>query len=308
MAFNVTILGSSSALPTPTRNLSAQLVNISESYMLIDCGEGTQMQLRKGKLKYQRIEHIFISHMHGDHYFGLIGLLSTMHMLGRTNELHIYAPAELKQVIDVQLKASEAGFRYRVHYHPHTYESGQILFEDDKFSVASIALDHRIPCCGFLFLEKEKPLKIVEAAIKQYEIPVVDRKGIKQGNDFTMENGKVIKNELITTPPAPPRSYAYCSDTAYNENIIDQIRGVDLLYHEATFMEDKLDRAKETYHSTAIQAATIAKKAGVKKLMLGHYSVRYKDLDPLLKEAQTVFPNTILANDGQQYEISNETG
>ena len=243
---------------------------------MIDCGEATQYQLRRYKIKFQRINHIFISHLHGDHYFGLMGLLSTMHMLGRTNELNIYGPPELKEIIDIQLKYSDAHLRYSLLYHALQYKSAEVIFEDEKLSVETIILRHRIPCCGFLFREKQCRNTVSRDAI----------------------NG-VSTNRVST----PPRSYAYCSDTAYSEDIIPQVSNVDLLYHETTFMHDMLKRAEETYHSTTIQAATIAMKAKVKKLLIGHFSARYKDLEPLLKETKSVFKDTVLAEDGTRYEM-----
>lgn len=264
--FELTILGCSSATPTSTRNPSAQLLNIAERFFLIDCGEATQIQLRKYRIKFQKINHIFISHLHGDHYLGLMGLLSSMHLLGRTNELHLYCPPELQEIIEIQLKHSQTWLKYKVVYHPHRYITNDLIFEDNKVEVRTVVLNHRIPCCGFLF--KEKPLL-----------------------------SNISKNTY------EPRSYAYCSDTCYDERILEAIQGVNLLYHEATFMNEMLDRAKETYHSTTIQAATIAQKAQVKQLMIGHYSARYKELGPLLEEAKSVFKDTLLAEEGLSISV-----
>ncbi|MGQ0829522.1 MAG: ribonuclease Z [Bacteroidota bacterium] len=297
--FELTILGCSSATPTSTRNPTAQLLNIAERFFLIDCGEATQIQLRKYKLKFQRINHIFISHLHGDHYLGLIGLLSSMHLLGRTVEIHIYCPAELKEIIDIQYKYSQTRLNFSIIYHPHNYINDDLIFEDEKLEVRTIVLNHRIPCCGFIFTEKPLMANISKDTIQQYKIPVEQILAVKQGADFITPTGEIIPNIKLVSHRKKSRSYAYCSDTCYDESIIEFIKGVDLLYHEATFMNDKLERAKETYHSTALQAATIAKKAEAGKLMIGHYSARYKDLQPLLDEAKSVFSNTILAIEGE---------
>jgi ribonuclease Z len=299
--FELTILGCSSATPTSDRYPTAQALQVAGRFFLIDCGEGAQIQVRKYSIKFQRINRIFISHLHGDHYLGLMGFISSLHLLGRTNELHIYSQAELKEIIEIQLKYSHTRLNYPIVWHPLSYDSSQLLFEDEKFSVETIILNHRIPCCGFLFREKLHPRKIRKDKLEQYSIPIEWLHRIKQGEDYVMDNGKVIPNAEVSEDPPPSRSYAYCSDTRYNEGIVEQIKGVDLLYHEATFLQDRLDRAIETFHSTTKEAATIAKMAGVKKLVIGHYSARYRDLTPLLNEARSVFPNTELAVEGQMY-------
>ena len=296
--FSVTVLGSSAALPTANRNLSGQLVKIANQYLLIDCGEGTQIQLRRNKISIQRIDHIFISHLHGDHFYGLIGLLSSMHLLGRQKPVHIFAHEGLKKAIEVQLEVSQARLSFELNYHFLKNESGVVLVENKHFRVESIKLKHSIPCCGFLIREVEKPRNILKSAIEKYSIPIKDRPGIKMGEDFLTQGGKLIKNEEITSDPLTIRSYAYCSDTAYLESILEMISGVDLLYHEATFLEDKKERAKETFHSTAAQAAEIAKKAAVGQLLLGHFSARYKEMDLFLSEAKVIFDNVALAEDG----------
>ncbi len=303
--FELTILGCSSATPTSTRNPSAQLLNIAERFFLIDCGEGTQIQLRKYKLKFQRINHIFISHLHGDHYLGLIGLLSSMHLLGRTVDLHLYCPAELEEIIELQFKHSQTFLRFKITYHPHKYIANDLIFEDTKVEVRTILLNHRIPCCGFLFTEKPLLANILKEILQKYHIPVQQILAIKGGADFITTEGELIPNSKLVSNKPKPRSYAYCSDTCYDERIIEFIQGVDLLYHEATFLNDMLSRAKETYHSTALQAATIAKKAQAHQLMIGHYSARYKDLQPLLDEAQSVFTNTILSIEGKSTVVGN---
>lgn len=297
--FELTILGCSSATPTSTRNPTAQLLNIAERFFLIDCGEATQIQLRKFKLKFQRINHIFISHLHGDHYLGLIGLLSSMHLLGRTVDLHLYCPPELEEIIEVQFKHSQTYLRFKIVYHHHKFIANDLIFEDNKVEVRTILLNHRIPCCGFLFTEKPLLANISKETIQKYDIPVEQILAIKGGADFITTGGELIPNSKLVSNKFKPRSYAYCSDTCYDERIIEFIKGVDLLYHEATFLNEMLPRAKETYHSTALQAATIAQKAEVHQLMIGHYSARYRELQPLLDEAQTVFSNTILSIEGK---------
>ncbi len=304
--FELTILGCSSATPTSTRNPTAQLLNIAERFFLIDCGEATQIQLRRFKIKFQRINHIFISHLHGDHYLGLIGLVSSMHLLGRTADLHLYCPSELEEIIEVQFKHSQSQLKFNIIYHPHKYIANELIFEDAKVEVRTILLNHRIPCCGFLFIEKPRPASISKEIIKLYQIPVEQIAAIKKGADFITIEGELIPNFKLVTGKPKPRSYAYCSDTSYDERIIECIEGVDLLYHEATFMNDMLPRANETYHTTALQAGTLAQKAHVKQLMIGHYSARYKDLQPLLEEAQSVFSNTILSVEGKSIVIGNQ--
>ena len=305
--FELTILGCSSATPTSTRNPSAQLLNIAERFFLIDCGEATQIQLRKYKIKFQRINHIFISHLHGDHYLGLMGLLSSMHLLGRTTEMHLYCPAELEEIIELQNKYSRTVFHFNIIFHPHKYIANDLIFEDEKVVVRTILLNHRIPCCGFLFTEKPLLANISKEILKKYHVPVEQILEIKKGADFITSEGELIPNNELVSNKFKPRSYAYCSDTCYDERIIELIHGVDLLYHEATFMNDRLSRAIETFHSTTLQAATIAQKAQVLKLMIGHYSARYKDLQPLLDEAKTIFNNTILAREGESIIIDSIT-
>ncbi len=301
--FEVTVLGCSSATPTSKRNPSAQLLNIAERYFLIDCGEGTQMQLRKFKIKFQRISHILISHLHGDHYYGLMGLLSSMHLLGRTTDLHLYGPPPLKEIIDIQYRYSDTRLHYKLIFHPMDTQGPALIFEDEKVTVHTIILNHRIACTGFLFREKDKPRKISKESIREYAIPFSELNEIKKGNDFTTKEGQRISNEQITGGPLHRFSYAYCSDTCFDEKVIEQVKQVDLLYHEATFLDEMLKRAKETYHTTAREAGTVAARAGVKKLMIGHYSARYSDLQPLLLESQSVFENTVLALEGEKYRI-----
>lgn len=300
--FELTILGCSSATPTSNRNPTAQLLNIAERFFLIDCGEGTQIQLRKFKLKFQRINHIFISHLHGDHYLGLIGLLSSMHLLGRTIDLHLFCPPGLQEIIEIQYKHSQTYLNYKIIYHPHQYINNDLIFEDEKVEVRTIVLNHRIPCSGFVFSEKEIVPSISKEMICKYEIPVEQIFEIKNGADYIYKNKTIPNTDILIK--YKPRKYAYVSDTCYDERIIEFIINADLLYHEATFLHEMVARAKETYHTTALQAGMIAKKAAVGKLIIGHYSARYKDLQPLLAEAKINFENTILAVEGERVFVA----
>ena len=302
--FELIILGCSSATPTSTRNPTAQLLNIAERFFLIDCGEATQIQLRKYKLKFQRINHIFISHLHGDHYLGIMGLLSSMHLMGRTIDMHIYCPAELQEIIEIQFRYSQTYLNYKIIYHPHNYINNDLIFEDDRVEVRTVVLNHRIPCCGFIFSEKQVLPSISKDILMQYELPVEAIKAIKAGGDYTYKGGVISHDKLVIK--YRPRKYAFISDTCYDERILEFIKEVDLLYHEATFLHELLTRAKETYHTTALQAGLIAKKANVGKLIIGHFSARYRDLQPLLEEAQSNFPNTVLALEGESTVIPNQ--
>jgi len=298
MKFQITILGSGSSTPTLQRNPTSQIVNVNENLYMIDCAEGTQIQLRKYGVKFQKIDHIFISHLHGDHYFGLMGLIQSMHLLGRKNELNIYANPSLLEIIKLHNSVSDTYLKYPISFHPLTYDEKKLIHEDSKTKVYSLPMKHRIPTCGFLFEEKERDLTISKQMILNYEIPVSAIKEIKKGKDFITADGKVISNSHLTEKPIPPRKYAFCSDTIYNEKLVDDILDFDLLYHEATFLDEMKARAKETFHSTASQAAMIAQKAKVKKLLLGHFSVRYKEFEMFLSQAQAIFPETTLAQDG----------
>jgi ribonuclease Z len=302
--FSVLILGNASASPTLGRNPTSQLINIDEQYYLMDCGEGTQSRLRAHKVKLQRIHHIFISHLHGDHYLGLIGLLQTMSLLGRTTALKIYCPGNIKEIVDVHLKYSESYITYPIEYQLVSTENSEVVFENNKITVSTIPLSHRIACVGYLFKQKTKPKRINPAAVKLYGIPKYELNKIKLGEDYSDSEGKIIKNELVTHPSLPSFSYAFCSDTKYEEKIIDVIRDVSLLYHEATFTEEHADRAKKTFHSTAKQAAQIALKSNANKLIIGHFSNRYPDLNVLLTEAKSVFKNTEIATQDYEFEIS----
>lgn len=293
--FEVNILGCGSALPTTRHFASSQVLNIREKLFMIDCGEGTQLQLRRSKLKFSRLNHIFISHLHGDHCFGLIGLLSTFDLLGRTAAMHIYAHPDFEPILNMQLDYFCKKMDYEVVFHPINPSKIEIIYEDRSVSVTTIPLRHRIPTCGFLFSEKKTPDHIKRDMIDYYGIPTCDINRIKNGEDYVLADGTVIPNNWLTAPSSSPRKYAYCSDTLYHREIIEQVKGVDLLYHEATFADSDRPKAEMTFHTTALQAATIAKDAGVKQLVIGHFSARYEEEDLLLREAQSVFPNTVLA-------------
>lgn len=303
MPFDLTILGCNSAVPTSQRKPTAQLLNVAGRFFLIDCGEGTQLQLRKYKIRMQNIHHVFISHLHGDHYFGLIGFISTMHLLGREKELHVYGPAELKEIIYIQLEASKTTLCFPLFFHEFGFESSELLLENNDVTVHTIPLKHSLPCCGFLFKEKSKPRRMRKEKIEEYGIPLEAVPDIKEGGGYLSKDGELIPHLELTRSAQNPRSFAFCSDTMYDESIIPHIQGVDILYHEATFLDELKDRARQTMHSTAKEAATIAKKANVKRLIIGHYSQRYFDLTPLLDEAMSVFPNTLLATEGETHEI-----
>ena len=289
MSLSLTILGSSSALPTSKRFLTAHLVNHDERFFLLDCGEGTQIQLRRFGNKMARINHIFISHLHGDHVFGIFGLLSTMNMHGRKTPLHIYSHPKLEEIITSHLNYFNDDIKFPIHYHHIGATKSQILYEDNKLEISTIPLKHRIPCVGFLIKEKPKLLNIRKETIEYYNIGVKQILSIKQGNDFITENGKVIPNSQLTYSSFIPKSYVYCTDTKPLKSILTYIKGVDILYHEATFLHKDAKLAKQTYHSTAQQAAEIASEAKVGQLVIGHFSSRYKNDNEFLTEAKEVF-------------------
>jgi ribonuclease Z len=303
MNFEVTILGSSSSTPIFNRNPSAQLLNVNEKYILIDCGEATQNQLLNFGLKANRIDQIFISHLHGDHYLGLVGLLSSLHLNGRTKPMDIFGPAELKEIIDLQFKHSQTSLRYPINFIATSDDKRYRIFESYDVVVDSFPLDHRIPCTGFIFTEKQRMRKMIKSKIDDLSIPKEMIPLIKKGQSFIDKKGIVHPAEELTLEAEHPRSYAYCSDTICSWKYLDYISNVDMLYHEATFMNDMLARAEETFHTTALQAGEIALKANVKKLLIGHFSARYRELNPLLEEAKTVFHDTLLAVEGQTFTI-----
>ena len=299
----LTILGCYSATPRTNTNPTSQVLDIQNHLFLIDCGEGTQVELRRNKIKFARIKHIFISHLHGDHYFGLVGLISTFRLLTREADLHIYGPKGLKDIITLQMKLTESWTNYQLIFHELTSKDSQCVFEDDKVEVHTIPLNHRVYTNGFLFKEKENERKLNVTAAENEHINVAYYRKLKQGFDVLNEEGKLIKNELVTSDGKKPLSYAFCSDTMYDEAIIPIIKKVDVLYHESTFLDKNKKLAEPTKHSTAKQAATIAKKANVKRLILGHYSTRYNGINEFKVEANTVFDNVELAEDGKVFEF-----
>lgn len=299
----LTILGCHSATPRTNTNPTSQVLEIKNHTFLIDCGEGTQVELRRNKVKFVRIKHIFISHLHGDHCFGLVGLISTFKLLTREADLHIYAPKGLKDVITLQMKLSDSWTNYKLFFHELTSDTSELIFEDDKVEVYTIPLDHRIYTNGFLFKEKEGERKLDMNAVLNANIDIAYYRKLKQGFDVEDQNGNLIKNESVTKPANKPKSYAFCSDTAYNEAMLPIITDVDVLYHESTFLEKNEKLAAPTKHSTAKQAASIAKQANVETLILGHYSTRYDDLNLFKEEASEIFKNVELARDGKIFEF-----
>ncbi|MCY1720067.1 ribonuclease Z [Prolixibacteraceae bacterium Z1-6] len=303
MSFELTILGSNSALPTSNRYPTAQVLEVPGRCFLIDCGEGTQIQIRRNKISFSKIRHIFISHLHGDHFYGLIGLISTMNLMGIKSDLHIYSPSELKDLIQPQLDYIRGEMTVKPIFHPLNFKKPQQIFEDKNVEVFSFPVKHSIPTSGFLFKEKTKPANIKKDMIKAFNIPIAKIKDIKAGADFLTEDGHTISNNKLTTSPPPPKSYAFCTDTAFHPPIAEIIKGADLLYHEATFLDKMKDLAGKTLHSTTKEAAQMAKLCGAKKLLIGHYSARFKNIEDFEKEARTVFKNTEAARDGNKYTI-----
>ena len=299
----LTILGCHSATPRTNTNPTSQVLEIKNNMFLIDCGEGTQVELRRNKVKFSRIKHIFISHLHGDHYFGLVGLINTFRLLTRETELHIYAPKGLKEVITLQMKLSDSWTNYPLIFHELSSKESELIFEDDKVEVHTIPLKHRIYTNGFLFKEKENERKLDINLVNEANIDKAYFRKLKQGFDVVNEDGVLISNEKVTKDPIPPKSYAYCSDTVYNEAIIPIIKDSTVLYHESTFLDKNEALCIPTKHSTAKQAATIAKKANVETLILGHYSTRYNGYNEFKSEAQTVFENVLLSKDGKSFEF-----
>lgn len=303
MAFKITILGSSGAVPAYGRMPSAQFIEVENNYFMIDCAEGAQLQLMKFDLHMHRIDHIFISHLHGDHYLGLMGLIFTLHLNKRKNDLHIYSHKGLDEIITLQLKYSKSSLNYKIIFHQLTPGKQEVVFENKFVTVETIPLLHKLDCSGFLIREKPKPRRIDKEVMPQ-NLSVLQLNKLKAGEDIVDEEGNILyKNESLTLSPRKSRSYAYCSDTQYFEEIVEQIREVDVLYHEATFMEEDADKALETRHSTVKQAATIALKAQPVRLLIGHFSARYKDLLPVIDEAKRVFQNTYLALEGETFTI-----
>jgi ribonuclease Z len=294
----LTILGCYAATPRTFTNPTSQVLEIGGRLLLIDCGEGTQVQLRKNKVKFSKIDHVFISHLHGDHVYGLIGLVSTFMLLGRVNPLHIYGPKGIKELVTMQLRLSQSWTSYELHFHELGSKESERILEDEKITVDTIPLKHRIYANGFLIREKRGLRKLNAAAAESFGIEKLYYRNIVLGKDITLDDGRVIPNDLLTFEPVPPKSYAFCSDTMYDESIAAIISGVEALYHESTFLESEKALAEKTMHSTARQAAGIAKLAGVKKLILGHYSTRYGDISLFKYEAETIFRDVLLADDG----------
>lgn len=299
----LTVLGSGSALPTEKRFNSSQILQIGEAVYMIDCGEAAQIRLRANKIKTARLNHIFISHLHGDHCFGLIGFISTMAMLGRTAKLTIHAHPDLEGLLRPLIDYFCVDIPYQVVFNPVNPRKHELILENKQVKVYTIPLKHRIPACGFLFEEKEKERQLIREKIDFYKVPIKQLQFIKKGGDFVTDEGIVVRNSVLTLPSEPAKKYAYCSDTAYSDKIVALLQGVDCLFHEATFADSEIARAKETYHSTARQAAETAKQAGAKQLIIGHYSVRYNKISKLLAEAKEVFDNTHAAEDGMSFEF-----
>jgi len=305
LPFEVTILGSNSAIPVYGRHHTAQFLKIQNNHFLVDCGEGTQLQLQRFGLKSQKIDAIFISHLHGDHYLGLVGLLSSLHLQGRTRELHLYAPPELSEIIAVQLRVSDTTFRYQVYFHPLNPKASELVFENKKIKVTSVPVQHRLPCHGFLFEEQAYPLRIDKTKLPE-NIKLAEIAILKKGENVYNDKGNIkYAFKKMTLGRRKSRSYAYITDTLYLPELAEVVRNYDLMYHEATFLTEKELKATETYHATAGQAAQLALDAEIGKLLIGHFSARYKDLTPLQDEARKIFKNTYLAIEGKTFTIKN---
>jgi len=303
LEFELKILGSSSATPSPDRHHTSQVLTIGNQINLIDCGENTQMQLMRYKVKHQRISNIFISHLHGDHYFGLFGLLSTMHLQQRTQPLNLFGPPGLAEILTTQFRYSRTQLSFKLIFHDLDTTVHEQIYEDKAITVHTLPMQHRIECCGFLFREKPKLRHLIKDKLPSF-LTYPQLVSLKFGEDILDETGNLlVTNADVTSNPKRSRSYAYCSDTRYKEDILPYIKQVDLLYHEATFLDELREQATYTMHSTALQAATLAQKAEVKRLLIGHFSVRYRDLTPLLLEAKSIFDNTQLATEGKTISI-----
>jgi len=302
----LTILGCYAATPRTITNPTSQVLEIKNHMFLIDCGEGTQVQLRKHKVKFSKINHIFISHLHGDHFFGLVGLISTFMLLNRENDLHVYGPKGIKEVILLQLRLGNSFTGYNLFFHELTSKEATVLFEDEKVIVSSFPLKHRVYTNGFLFKEKNKERKLNITKLEEYGVDKVYYQKVKSGGDITLEDGTIVSNELLSFDPTIARSYAFCSDTKYDEDLVPFIKDVTILYHESTFLEKESHLAEKTLHATAAQAATIAKMAGVQTLVLGHFSTRYESIERFKEEAEPIFPGVVLADDGKVFEFDVE--
>ncbi|MBK7148469.1 MAG: ribonuclease Z [Bacteroidetes bacterium] len=303
MQFDVTILGSNGAVAAHNRYPSSQIVNYNGRHFMVDCGEGSQFRMNTFGVKWSKLDHIFISHLHGDHYYGLIGLLTTFNLHWRETELNIYCPPPLEEIIKLNFKHSKTELRYQIKFRHTRAEGTETIYEDELLSIHTFPLLHRLPTTGFLFKEKQHHRKIIPSKIEEYQIPYELIKKIKRGEDFVLPTGHIISNAELTTAPSPPRSYAYCSDTSFSIETVNYVSGVNLLYHEATFMEEHAVRAAETYHTTSVQAAQVAEQAKAGQLLLGHFSARYDNLEPLAKESQSIFPNSHLAVEGKTFQV-----
>jgi ribonuclease Z len=301
--FSVNILGSSSAAPTSRRHTSSQLVNFFHRYYLIDCGEGTQIQLRRKRLKISKIHHIFISHLHGDHFFGLVGLISSLNLFGRSKELHIYSDPRIKDVIDLQLEISETELQFEIMYHPLNFKDKELIFEDKKLEIYSFPLDHRVPTCGFLFKEKPSLPNIKKEIIQEYQPDIQEIHQIRNGGDLKLKNGKHILNKELVIAAPEPRSFAYCSDTKYTPQIHKYFEDVELLYAECTFMKDMQQIAEDKFHMTTSDVSQLAKESNAKKLIVGHFSARYKDMTDFEQELQELHPASQLVNDLEEFHV-----
>jgi len=299
--FAVTILGNNSAVPAFNRHPTSQVVTLNGSNYLVDCGEGTQIQLINYKIRRSKISHIFISHLHGDHYFGLIGLINSLGLLNHQQELHVFGPSPLKEIIELQLKVADTKLPFAMHL--HTITQATTLLDDDNVNVKCFRTNHRIECYGFAFAEKKQLRKLNPEKAKEFEIPAVFYERLTAGDDYIRKDGVVIKNEMVTIPGVPGRVYAFCADTKYDESLIPHIKGADMIYHETTYLDNLRERAEARFHSTSKQAAEIAKKAAVKKLLIGHFSSKYDVLDEFETEAREVFENTELALEGVAYQV-----
>jgi ribonuclease Z len=299
--FAVTILGNNSAVPAFDRHPTSQVVTIDGANYLVDCGEGTQIQMINYKIRRSKISHIFISHLHGDHYFGLVGLINSFGLLNHQQDLHVFGPSPLKEIIELQLKVADTTLPYKLHL--HTITEPTTLLDTERLSVKCFRTNHRIECYGFVFEEKKQPRKLNSDKAKKYEVPMAFYERMKNGEDYTRKDGSLIKNEWVTEAGEPGRKYAFCADTKYDETLIPHIEGADIIYHETTYLDNLRERAESRFHSTTKQAALIAKKAGVKKLLIGHFSSKYDTLDEFEKEAREVFPNTELAIEGAAYTL-----
>ncbi len=297
----VTILGNNSAVPAFDRHPTSQVITMKSTNLLIDCGEGTQIQMINYKIRRSRISHIFISHLHGDHYFGLVGLLNSFSLLGHKQEMHIFGPVQLQEIIEIQLRVADTKLCYPLHF--HVINGPAMLVDNDEFQVECFPTEHRIECYGFVFREKRKPRKLIIESVRENNIPVGFYERLKNGEDFVTTAGEIIKNEWVTRPAAKGKVYAFCADTRYNESILPYISDADLIYHETTYLDNLRERAGERFHSTTKQAATIAAKAGVKKLLIGHFSSKYDTLEEFEQEAREVFPQTYLALEGVTYRL-----